>query len=179
MGISTINFGVVHENKSFSKTAICGVNEVINSVNTTFLNIGVNISFSGNHFTVAGKYTNMYSPATWKYIPVDSTDVLTISNFSEMPDTIGAVIEGKKLAGSTVVVTFTVNTTETVITYTTETGYNSVTDSETGEVTQVPYSYQQEHIEYVNHDYAVTQKVSNVWDDFKNQLTIALSRSQY
>jgi hypothetical protein len=179
MGISTTNFGIIHENERFSKSATCGVHEVINSVTSSFPHVGVSVSFSTRVVTISGRYQNMYSPATWKYIPVDSVDVVTISNFDLMPSKIGTVVEGEKEAGSIVLVTYIVNTTETIKTYTTETGYNSVTDPETGEVTQVPYTYQQEHINQTDYSYTITQKVSNVWDDFANQLTLAVSRSEY
>jgi hypothetical protein len=179
MGISTTNFGIVYENERFSRSAQCGVNEVINSVTSSFPHVGVSVSFSTRVVTISGRYRDMYSPATWRYIPVDSTDVVTISNFDLMPAKIGTVVEAKKEAGSTVPVTYIVNTTETTKTYTTETGYNSVTNPDTGEVTQVPYTYQQEHINQIDHSYTITQKVSNIWDDFATQLTLAVSRSEY
>jgi hypothetical protein len=179
MGISTTNFGIVHENQRFTKSARCGVNEVINSVGSSFPHDTVNLSFSATTLIISGRYTNLYSPATWKYIPVDGTDVVTISNFEAMPLKIGTVVEGKKEAGSTKIITFTVNTTETIKTYTDETGYNSVTDPVSGIVTQVPYTYKKEHIERVTHSYNITQKISNVWDDFATQLTLAVSRGTY
>jgi len=179
MGISTTSFGIVHENERFSKSATCGVHEIINSVTSSFPHSGVNISFSTRVVTISGRYQNMYSPAIWKYIPVDSVDVVTISNFDLMPSKIGTVVSGNKDPGSTVAITFTVNTTETVTTTSTQTGYNSVTDPITGVVTQVPYTYQQTNTTYVPHSYTITQKISNIWDDFATQLSLAVSRSEY
>lgn len=179
MGISTTSFGIIHENERFSKSATCGVHEVINSVTSSFLHAGVNISFSGRSLTVAGRYTNLYSPATWTYIPVDKPDTVTVRNFELIPQKIGTVISGNKDPGSTVAMAFTVNTTETVTTTSTQTGYNSVTDPVTGVVTQVPYTYQQTDTTYVDHSYTITQKISNIWDDFATQLSLAVSRSEY
>ena len=179
MNISTTDFDIVYENERFLISAQFSETEVINSVDSSFPHIGVSVTFSPSEVTISGRYHNMYSPATWRYIPVDSTDIVTISNFDLMPAKIGTIISGEKEEGSTVLVTYSVNTTETTKTYTTETGYNSVTDPDTEEVTQVPYTYQQEHINQIDHSYTITQQVSNIWDDVATQLSLAVSRSEY
>lgn len=184
MGISITDFDVVYNNEQFSKSASCSETEVINSVSTSFVHHGVNLSFSDKQFKVSGAYSNMYKDASWTYIPLDSTTSITVQNFNELPQKINTLVSGNREDGPPTTVVYTVNTTETVKTYTTET--RDVIDPITqlpviDPITQLPTqeTYEQEHIAYVPHSYNITQILGDTCDNFVNQLLDAISRGVF
>jgi len=176
--ISPSTFDFIYEYSEFSNTTYCASNEVFTSASSSMPQDGVHLSYSGNVFSVYGKYTGLFDLAVWTYIPFDRENTVTVHNYEFIPSVIKTLVYSERDPGVEKLVTYTLTTLETVITYTEETAYNTSVDAETGEVTYIPYTYTVAHTNYYDHTYNITQRICNAWDTYNNQLNNVIARGR-
>lgn len=176
--ISPSTFDFIYEYASFANTVQCASNEVFTSASSSLPQGGVYLSYGGTQFSVYGKYTGLFDLAIWTYIPINSDTPVTVRNYDSIPLAIKTLVYSERDPGEEKLVTYTLTTLETVITYTQEIGYNTSVDAETGEVTSIPYTYTVEHVNYYNHTYTINHRVCNSWDTYNEQLNNVIKRGE-
>jgi len=165
MSLSPTTFEFVYDGFNFSRTAICGVNEVVLTAFTSFPNSGVSLSWSGGTFTVSGKFYKVFAESVWTYLPTGSTTTTSVTTnnietITEVPSEIDALVGATHDPRIEIPITYTVGTKKTI------------TIDVPGTEESPGYSYDV----YEYYTYTISHKVCNHWDVFKNQLTDVVSR---
>lgn len=179
MTISTTEFEFVYDEIEFTRTATCSSNEVVVSASSshvpsrctfdnnytsfdndyTTFDIGVQLSWSGGTFTVAGTYHREFPNSTWTYLSIETpNETTTVNEYADVPASITAFISSTHQEEIFKPITYTVNTTETITT----------TDSKGKTTTST-----------VSHTYSISHKVCNQWDIYKSQMENLLARGKY